>query len=225
MFAIVRRAVALALVLAFANAAAAPNKPPTVSITAPANGAVFSAPANITISVNASDQNGTVTKVDFYAGAMLLGTRTTAPYSVTWSNVTAGTYALTAQATDNLGATKTSTAVSITVTGPKVVIASPPSGATVYGGSVTLDGTFAGDPNATVLIDNGNTSRLATINGNHVVRLEETERREILTALERTNWHQGKTANLLGISPSTLYRRLRDYKITKRMMRAQKALP
>ncbi|MEP6656126.1 MAG: Ig-like domain-containing protein, partial [Betaproteobacteria bacterium] len=166
MFAIVRRAVALALLLAFANVWAAPNKAPTVSITAPANGAVFSAPANITINANASDQNGTVTKVDFYAGAMLLATRTTAPYSVTWSNVTAGTYTLTAQATDNLGATKTSTAVSITVTGPKVVIASPPSGATVYGGSVTLDGTFAGDANTTVLVDNGNTSRLATINGN-----------------------------------------------------------
>jgi transcriptional regulator of acetoin/glycerol metabolism len=55
------------------------------------------------------------------------------------------------------------------------------------------------------------------------VRLEETERREILTALERTNWHQGRTAELLGISPSTLYRRLREYNITKRMMRAQRA--
>ena len=59
--------------------------------------------------------------------------------------------------------------------------------------------------------------------GSHVTRLEETERREILTALERTNWHQGKTADLLGISPSTLYRRLREYKITKRMIRAQRA--
>jgi DNA-binding NtrC family response regulator len=56
-----------------------------------------------------------------------------------------------------------------------------------------------------------------------VVRLEEVERREILTALERTNWHQGRTAELLGISPSTLYRRLREYNITKRMMRAQRA--
>jgi two-component system, NtrC family, response regulator AtoC len=60
-------------------------------------------------------------------------------------------------------------------------------------------------------------------NGASVVRLDETERREILTALERTNWHQGKTAELLGISPSTLYRRLREYNITKRMVRAQRA--
>ncbi|MFN7926890.1 MAG: helix-turn-helix domain-containing protein [Blastocatellia bacterium] len=68
-------------------------------------------------------------------------------------------------------------------------------------------------------------SSFTASNGSHVVRLEETEKREILTALERTNWHQGKTAELLGISPSTLYRRLREYKITKRMMRTQKALP
>jgi two-component system, NtrC family, response regulator AtoC len=61
------------------------------------------------------------------------------------------------------------------------------------------------------------------LNGASVVRLDETERREILTALERTNWHQGKTAELLGISPSTLYRRLREYNITKRMVRAQRA--
>ena len=55
-------------------------------------------------------------------------------------------------------------------------------------------------------------------------RLEELERREILSALDRTNWHQGKTADLLGISPSTLYRRLREYKITKRMVRAQRSV-
>lgn len=59
--------------------------------------------------------------------------------------------------------------------------------------------------------------------GSNVKRLEETEKREILATLERTNWHQGKTAELLGISPSTLYRRLREYKITKRMVRAQRA--
>ena len=46
--------------------------------------------------------------------------------------------------------------------------------------------------------------------------LREVERQQILAALEQTNWHRGKTAELLGISPSTLYRRLRDYNLTKR---------
>jgi DNA-binding NtrC family response regulator len=46
--------------------------------------------------------------------------------------------------------------------------------------------------------------------------LRESERQQILAALEQTNWHRGKTAELLGISPSTLYRRLRDYNLDKR---------
>jgi DNA-binding NtrC family response regulator len=41
--------------------------------------------------------------------------------------------------------------------------------------------------------------------------LREIEKRQILSALEKTGWHRGKTARLLGISPSTLYRRLKEY--------------
>ncbi|HWQ36366.1 MAG TPA: sigma-54 dependent transcriptional regulator [Blastocatellia bacterium] len=57
--------------------------------------------------------------------------------------------------------------------------------------------------------------------GSGAARLEEIEKREILAALERTNWHQGRTAELLGISPSTLYRRLRTYNLSKRQVVAQ----
>jgi DNA-binding NtrC family response regulator len=46
--------------------------------------------------------------------------------------------------------------------------------------------------------------------------LREVERQQILAALEQTNWHRGKTAEILGISPSTLYRRLRDYNLERR---------
>jgi transcriptional regulator of acetoin/glycerol metabolism len=46
--------------------------------------------------------------------------------------------------------------------------------------------------------------------------LREVERQQILQALEKTGWHRGKTAEILGISPSTLYRRLRDYDLEKR---------
>jgi len=103
-------------VWSFMTAGTAPNdQPPTVSITAPANGATYTAPASITITATASDSDGTVTKVDFYAGNTLLGTATAAPYSFTWNNVAAGTYNLTAVATDNGNATTTSTAVSVTV--------------------------------------------------------------------------------------------------------------
>lgn len=41
--------------------------------------------------------------------------------------------------------------------------------------------------------------------------LRDVERQQIINALEQTGWHRGKTAELLGISSSTLYRRLREY--------------
>src|SRR5205085_6539957 len=77
------------------------NAPPTVSLTAPANGANFIAPANITVSANASDSDGTISKVEFYAGTTLIGTATASPYQITWGSVATGSYTLTAIATDN----------------------------------------------------------------------------------------------------------------------------
>ncbi len=46
--------------------------------------------------------------------------------------------------------------------------------------------------------------------------LRDSERAQIIGALEKTGWHRGKTAELLGISPSTLYRRLREYDLDVR---------
>jgi hypothetical protein len=94
------------------------NVPPSVAITAPANGATMTAPASTTITAAASDSDGAVTKVDFFAGGTLLGTATASPYSVPWTNVPAGTYSLTAVATDNAGATTRSAAVTVTVNNP-----------------------------------------------------------------------------------------------------------
>jgi DNA-binding NtrC family response regulator len=51
---------------------------------------------------------------------------------------------------------------------------------------------------------------------NPPVALRDVERQQILAALEQTGWHRGKTAEILGISPSTLYRRLRDYNLERR---------
>src|SRR6185295_19024473 len=107
-----------------------PNVPPTVSMASPANGATFAAPANLTLTANASDTDGSVTKVEFFNGTTLLGTKTTAPYSISWNNVAAGNYTLTARATDNAGAATTSGAINITVNIlPTVSISSPASGA------------------------------------------------------------------------------------------------
>ena len=43
------------------------------------------------------------------------------------------------------------------------------------------------------------------------VTLEELERRHVASVLNQTNWHQGRAADILGISPKTLYRKIREY--------------
>ena len=96
---------------------AAGNQPPTAALSAPANGATYTAPATVTMTATAGDTDGTVASVSFYADTTLVDTDTTSPYSVTWSNVAAGTYSLTVVARDNAGATTTSAARSITVNG------------------------------------------------------------------------------------------------------------
>lgn len=137
------------------------NNFPSVSISSPANNATFNTGANITIAATASDSDGSVTKVDFYQGNTLLGTDTSSPYSFTWSNVQAGSYALTARATDNQNAVSTSSSVNITVgnsnTPPVVSISSPSSGA-----SFSAPATISINANAT---DNGGVSKVDFFNG------------------------------------------------------------
>ena len=94
-----------------------PNQLPTVSITNPIAGRSFTAPASLTITAAASDSDGTIARVDFYAGSQLIASDTSSPYQAAWSNVAAGSYSLTAVARDNRGGTRTSSAVAVSITG------------------------------------------------------------------------------------------------------------
>ena len=71
-----------------------------MAITSPIETASFSAPADITVTANASD-DGTISKVEFFANGALIGTDSTVPFSVDWTAVPGGAYGLTAKATDN----------------------------------------------------------------------------------------------------------------------------
>jgi hypothetical protein len=119
-----------------------PNVAPTVSIASPSNGAAFTAPASITINANAADSDGTVASVAFYQGSTLLGTDTSSPYSFSWTNVAAGSYSLTARATDNSGAVTTSSIVNVTVNTSAPTTYQAESG--VIAGGVTIDSNNAG---------------------------------------------------------------------------------
>lgn len=100
--------------------AAAANVPPTVSITNPAPGTVFAAPANVAIQASASDSDGSVTNVQFRVGATVLNDDNTAPFSGAANNLAAGNYTLSAIASDNGGATATNS-ISISVVTPVTV--------------------------------------------------------------------------------------------------------
>jgi len=84
------------------------NTAPTVAMTSPSAGVTFTAPATIVLGATSGDNDGSVAKVEFFSGATKVGEDLSAPYTVTLSNVAAGTYTFTAVATDNLGATATS---------------------------------------------------------------------------------------------------------------------
>jgi len=109
------------------NVAAINNQPPVVSISSPTKSTGFIAPAAITIDANASDPDGSVTKVEFYNGTSKLGETTSAPYSYTWKEVSAGTYSITAAATDNKGLKTVSTAVTVVVEKSATVVNQLPS--------------------------------------------------------------------------------------------------
>jgi RHS repeat-associated protein len=108
------------------------NQAPTVALTAPVALARFVAPATIALAASATDSDGTVAKVDFYNGAILIGSASTAPYTLNWSNVAGGTYSVTARATDDLGGVKTSLPLAIevvTVPFPTVSVSGPANNA------------------------------------------------------------------------------------------------
>ena len=91
------------------------NPPPLVDLSAPLPGASFVEPATLSLEATASDPNGSVVAVRFYADGQLLGSDTVAPYAFEWTPVAAGNYTLTAEAEDDGGAVRSSDPVAISV--------------------------------------------------------------------------------------------------------------
>jgi chitodextrinase len=117
------------------------NAAPTVSITAPTNGATVS--GTTPFSANSSDNSGGsgVNRVEFYVDNALVNTDTTSPYSFSWNTTgySFGTHSLTAKAYDNVNPANqtTSTAVSVTVDNTDHTPPSQPGSFTVTGTGVT----------------------------------------------------------------------------------------
>lgn len=90
---------------------------PSVTITDPAGGAVFAAPASVQMGAAATVASGSVTNVAFFTNGILSGDSQAAPFSITASNLAPGSYALTAVATAG-GVSATSSVVSISIVSP-----------------------------------------------------------------------------------------------------------
>ena len=91
------------------------NQPPTIALQSPSTGAIYREGDDISLRALASDADGTVALVAFYAGTNLLGNAVSQPFTLTWPAVTAGSYSLTTRAYDQLGAASTSAPVTVTV--------------------------------------------------------------------------------------------------------------
>jgi hypothetical protein len=131
-----------------------PNAAPTVSLTT--DRVSYTLPAPVVMTATAADSDGTVAKVDFYAGATLVGTDTSSPFGYSWTNAAPGAYAVRAVATDDKGATTTSTTINITVntvsvnSPPAVSLTSPADGASVAAPATVTFAATASDADGTV---------------------------------------------------------------------------
>ena len=97
------------------------NVPPTVSITSPANNALYTFPATVTFNATASDADGSVAKVEFFVNGVKVDEDATIPYSYNWTSVIGDNSVITAVATDNRGATTTSAPITITIADPNAL--------------------------------------------------------------------------------------------------------
>ncbi|MBW8887870.1 MAG: chitobiase/beta-hexosaminidase C-terminal domain-containing protein [Fibrobacteres bacterium] len=127
------------------------NNPPAVSITFPQNGKTYYAPFDTSVVATATDADGGMAKVDFYDGIALEATDSASPWTYK-HNYLAGSYTLTATATDSLNASTTSAPVSFTViNNTKPTAKTGKDTAIVQPQSCQLNGSGSSDPEGTTL--------------------------------------------------------------------------
>ena len=127
---------------------------PVVNITSPTSGSILTVNVPVNIAATASDSDGTIVSVQFFASGVSISTVNAFPYNVSWTPSSAGNYSLTAIATDSGGNRTTSAAVAAVVSvgsAPTVALVSPGSGLNVVvGAAVNLSAT-ASDADGTVV--------------------------------------------------------------------------
>lgn len=88
-----------------------------ITVVASADKTTATLGETITLSATASVVGGTISKVDFFDGTILLGSDASSPYSYNWTSAIKGQHNITAVATDNTGNTSVSAVVVVNVAG------------------------------------------------------------------------------------------------------------
>jgi hypothetical protein len=123
--------------------------PPTLSLTSPQEGDVFTAPATITLQAEVSDPEVNITSVSFYANDEFLGSTTNSPFTLVWKYPATGTYALFSRATDEFKKSAVSEPVHITVSATPVVTLTSDAQIYLQGQQAQLQAQI-GDPNEAI---------------------------------------------------------------------------
>jgi uncharacterized protein YjbI with pentapeptide repeats len=132
------------------------NAPPTIALTSPAPNSTVTRGATVNLTANAADSDGSVIRVEFFAGSTLINTDVAPPYSFNWTTTATGTFVLTARATDNDNAASTSQAVTVNVLPspnnlpPTVRITAPSNNATISRLFGTTIRATASDPDGAI---------------------------------------------------------------------------
>lgn len=104
------------------------NRPPLVTIMAPADGATFIYPDGAWIRSTATDTDGSVIGMEFYADGTKLGEITNAPFDLLWTDPPIGVHSISTAARDNSGNVGLSAQTVISVTTPSLSIHVSPTG-------------------------------------------------------------------------------------------------
>jgi len=128
----------------------ATNTSPWVALQAASTVTALTAPGKVTLAATVSD-SADFSEVAFFSGTTPVGTVTNAPFTLSLTNLAAGAYSVSAQATDVYGTVFQSSPVNFTVNPPTVIAPRLlPAGLAWSNGEFQL--VLAGQPGASYLI-------------------------------------------------------------------------
>jgi hypothetical protein len=177
---------------------------PIVRITSPShNSSISLLNPNLGISADATDLDGTVTNVQFFAGTNKVASVNSSPWNGSWSGASSGSWIMTAVATDNTGASTVSAPVSVSISVSVPNAALPQLQIASTGSNVLISWPSNGMPAVLQAASNFNagavwqntTNPIVTANGTNTLTRPATKPKEFF--------------RLAGeVDPSTMYHKL-----------------